>query len=1076
MTRPVQLGLLILVLGGGLAFFLLPKGNTPPPTPTDSGEVETPPSPSPAPTQPITPREKVLLTLQGVIQDDVGAPLAGASIEIEPVSVPGSPSATSPIARAESGADGTFQVDSIPPDFYRVSASREGYASRKVRYTLVAGQTLEPVVLQLVPGLTIRGIIRDALGAPLPDANVSAFVEGGSADESIEEKLLRLQNLEEIQNPVSTARSDAAGGFSLNGLADQPYRVRVRGPGHGLSEVRFVAAGTEDLEVSLTTGGAIEVTVEQSGGSAIAGAQVRILQLAQNPSDLVERVAGLAFPPVAFGETDDSGLARIDSLGGEFRLHVMVEAAGYQPVDGGELTLTPGETAALAVAMIPGETIQGIVRDPAGAPLEGARVRISTPTAETGNPLSTFPRPPIITGADGRFSRDDLPALPHLVSVFHEDFASTLRRNIQPSSESLDVTLKLGAVLSGTVIDAETEVPLDGANLRVHDMSGEPRTAVSSADGSFELRGLTAGNRSRVLVSAVRPGYEMVSGEPFVVVEGSSTSGQILPLRRNGSVRGFVIDADHNPIPDALLTAKRPIPGGLATVATITRSEADGSFHFPDVSPGTRTYLVGTHGQFVETRSQDFTVLSGSETVDVILTLQMGGDVRGRVIDTAGQPIPNAVIGVRGDRFDVDDPHRLPTRTRSAEDGSFILRRLPAGDLSLLVGAEGFVSVEVTGHEVIEARLLDGIEIKLDTGASLSGHVRDRSGGAIEGATVVVLDTSIGLKKFSTTSAEDGSFRFRELGPYPVEVEAQAKGHGKVRLSEQEVNRDDVVLVLESFGGLRGRVYSSSGEPLTSYNVSPRLLTEDGRAVPRVPSRSFTKDQFDFGGLVPGTYEVLIGNPNHAAVLLENITIRPRKFTELQSVTLTKGGEVSAVVFEEKSGFTLEGAEVKVLGGEENFHLDGSTGARSRRSTRSEFNTDKDGRFQIKGLYVDVVALEVWKSGFVRTTVEIPIGAKDHPIALAPGGKIQGTVAGPDSETRASLSVLLTPLGEGLPQTTLTDRRGNYQFTGLPEGEYKLEVTNFTRDEIDKGITPKMEPYFATVVGGETLELNLYHD
>ena len=1077
MTRPIPILLLILLLGGSLALILRPGGSPEPNPIPDSGELEKPSSGEPAVrTEPIAPRQEVFLSLPGYVFGSDGKPLAGVTVSLDRITGPGSQREFTAIGSEVSGEDGLFTFDRVPPDLYRVTAAHVGYATQRVNQTIVAGQTVDPITLQLVPGLTIRGIVRDSLGAPLPDALVSAFPEGGSSNELLEERLLRLQNLESIESPASSARTDASGVFLVERLADEPYRLRVRGPGHGVAEQRFVAAGSDDLEFNLTTGGALEVTVLNTDGDRVPEARVHVRQLVKNP-DIVERVSGHAFPPIATGESDASGQVRIDSLGGDFEFHLTVEAAGHQARDGGVVQLSAGETSTLEIVLVPGETIEGIVRDPSGAPLEGARVRISAPVAD-GNPLAAFPRPPIVTDADGRFLRDDLPALPHLVSVFHEEYASTLVRNLLPSDEVHDLTLSIGAVLGGTVTDAETSEPLEGVTLQVIDAAGEPRTSVSTTEGAFELRGLTPNKQSKVYVSAHRAGYETISGRPFVVVEGSATTGQDLSLRPNGSVRGFALDIDGNPIPGVLIIAKRPIPGGLATVATVARSSASGEFYFPDVSPGMRTFLIGTHGDFVESESEGFEVESGIETTDVILTMNMGGDVRGRVVDSSGSPIANAVIGVRGEQMNITDPSRLPIHTRTDELGNFLLRRLPAGDLTLLASAEGFLAVEITGHEVIDARLLDDIEVKLATGARLSGFVQDRSGAGIEDATVIVLDTSVGLKKFTTTTADDGSFSFSQLGPYPVEVEARAQGHGKVRLSEQEVNRDDVVLVLESFGGVRGRVISSSGDSLPAYNVSPRLLDEQGRPVPRVPSRSFTTDNFDFGGLVPGTYEVLIGATDHAPILLENIVVRPRRFTELQNVSLTAGGEISCVVFEEKTGFAVEDARIKVLGGEENFHLDGTTGPTVRRGGRSELRSDENGKFKLKGLYVDVVTLEIQKSGLVTLTIDVPVGSRDLPIGLVPGGSIEGAVTGPVSTILADQQVLLTPISEGAGhrRTARTDRRGRYLFSGLPPGEYKLEVTEHSRSDLEKGPGGKIHTYTATVVAGETVQLDLYYD
>lgn len=61
--------------------------------------------------------------------------------------------------------------------------------------------------------------------------------------------------------------------------------------------------------------------------------------------------------------------------------------------------------------------------------------------------------------------------------------------------------------------------------------------------------------------------------------------------------------------------------------------------------------------------------------------------------------------------------------------------------------------------------------------------------------------------------------------------------------------------------------------------------------------------------------------------------------------------------------------------------------------------------------------------------------------AAAQSASVTGRVTDPDRAAVANAEVVLMPLPSGQPQTQLTGADGSFRFTGLPSGEYRLEMT-----------------------------------
>ncbi|MEO6708391.1 MAG: carboxypeptidase-like regulatory domain-containing protein, partial [Planctomycetota bacterium] len=165
----------------------------------------------------------------------------------------------------------------------------------------------------------------------------------------------------------------------------------------------------------------------------------------------------------------------------------------------------------------------------------------------------------------------------------------------------------------------------------------------------------------------------------------------------------------------------------------------------------------------------------------------------GRVIDTAGQPIPGAEVRARLGDFDLPEfgagtPRRKEAlAATSDEQGRFEIAGVKPGSVRITVRAAGFVPLSKSGVGVPQAPRHDLGDLAMQTSVILEGRVVDSRGAGVEGARlmrtgsdgVMLLDTNDDPTQSPpplATSASDGSFRIDQLatGPWRLRVATEA--------------------------------------------------------------------------------------------------------------------------------------------------------------------------------------------------------------------------------------------------------------------------------------------------------------
>lgn len=169
--------------------------------------------------------------------------------------------------------------------------------------------------------------------------------------------------------------------------------------------------------------------------------------------------------------------------------------------------------------------LRGVVRDAyTGKPVSDARISTANATAQTDD--------------DGAFRVDDPNAT--LVLVEKPDYEST-QVPVDPSGDELEITLR-PTTISGVVKNRRTGDPIEGATITVTAPGSQPLSAITDADGRYQIAGVPAD----ATITVSYDGYTVVS-KP--IGQNVRLDFEITP----DALAGTVTDTSGNPVAGAVV-------------------------------------------------------------------------------------------------------------------------------------------------------------------------------------------------------------------------------------------------------------------------------------------------------------------------------------------------------------------------------------------------------------------------------------------------------------------------------------------------------------------------------------------
>ena len=680
----------------------------------------------------------------------------------------------------------------------------------------------------------------------------------------------------------------------------------------------------------------------------------------------------------------------------------------------------------------PEASVHGVVRDPAGDPVAGARVAwgFEGPYSEGG------PGPTTRTGPDGAYRLQGMGSGREVwVAASAPEFAMAVDRvfGLAPGeARQLDLQLAPGSFVTGTVVDSEG-TPLAGAEVSLGE-EGAVRffeEAVTKEDGSFSVGGWPKGRAFSL--RAAKRGYQP-EARPLLAEKDLPAK---LVLRLLARLDVHVRTEDGLPLPhDCRVVAFRVDRTGRVE-ETLNAERGENAFWFSGLGEGKHELWAACEGYV--SAHKPVTVPSGLPSLPPVdLLLRRGALLRARVLDSATKrPIRDARMTLSERTTTAAFAGWVEGQARSDGEGRIESAEFPAGERILIFKAEGYSEKDMR-TQVPEAGILDLGEILLDAGSEILGIVRDDEGNPYPGVSIL-FHSEARYFDFAEggVTREDGTYSIRGLraGNYQIRFGEHflRPGRGRyefhatrwISLGGNESKRWD--FRFDPGVRIEGRLRLKDG-PLTD-EAFIQLYKVGGDDYDAAKTDTDYAGRFSFHGVQPGEYLLGIVTMNAARPrsLIRKLTVEKQEVLKLD--LLLPENTVRGRVLAGSPSEPVAGALVRIVDASYYF---------------LSAETDEAGVFELQGMQPGSFGLYVEKAGlsrYLQTGVTIPEdGVHDvGDILLPPPAALTVDARGLDGNSFPGVSLVLKNASPFLSVTSVTDAAGKAVFDFLQPGDYVIK-------------------------------------
>jgi len=592
---------------------------------------------------------------------------------------------------------------------------------------------------------------------------------------------------------VAESRTDGEGRFELTAPRDGDWEVVVTASGYAAANAHVRTKNTR-CRINLRPGAELAGRARAANGEPLAGATVwsesgggcdRFLLCVRT-----ERDGRFRFPSLEPGE----GL-------------VAVCAEGY-PLWSGEVEI--GHTPWLEIAVGGNATLLGTLVGTTGQVVSDATIRFRIRRDE--GILAARAR----TDADGAFRVEHLPTGP--VTGFEGSKAGGA--SFWADADGPPPILRSGeevrgrfvmpteAVWIGRVTDADTGAPLPAATV-YEEIDGriDDPVAIADAEGRFRVVMADSANNFWVGIGGPSPAC---AAETFVVRRpaGKAEFRHDVRVRRSAWIEGR-LDGGGVPVSHARLT-NWFLPFTSAPI------DPEGCFRIR-VPPGNMALDVCAEG-FIETKIKIDGLRPGEVRRGIVVSLDAGVILRGRVVGPEGAPIKKArVTAASGDfrgeymGYCVKSALRNGRAAWTDETGTFRLTD-NYGKSACLVEAPGYLPL----YRIVDLQRAQ--EFRLARGHLLTGRAVDENGRPVPGAAVRYRREVI-KSDLVPDARTDAEGRFRLRLPSRQETCFTVWAPGRLDAIGFVEAPADIEVVLPRSGTLEGLIRAPDGSPAPEVSV-----------------------------------------------------------------------------------------------------------------------------------------------------------------------------------------------------------------------------------------------------------------
>jgi hypothetical protein len=568
--------------------------------------------------------------------------------------------------------------------------------------------------------------------------------------------------------PRVAGRTDARGEARMTGLEPGAYVVRAA-LGARQADVEVAPGETVRVRFAIARGVTLRGQVVGANGLPIPGATVWLSEPWDDARGVVVATAGVD------GSFVIEGAHRGQSVG--------ASAPGFAASPVVPVQTEAGKRDVRLVLTNAMGTVRGLVRDAQGAPVGGARVLLGRPDRPfdrrgVDGARLRGPAPQLVeSDAEGRFVAEHLESGVTRLEADAPGHGPFLGEVAVMAGGGVDVvvTLPEAAAVVG-VCSTRSGSPLTGVEVRTDDgLFLGARTAVSGTDGAYRLGDVAAGQITLVALRA--QGGEPLRGEILAVADQVARWDPVFAASTDQaaslSVRGRVVDLRSQPLAGYRIVAEAlPRGSGANAVATVA---ADGSFAVEASSTQVRLLVFGPGGFTGFPIAVLDGVARGRDGVEIRVDAFALSGLRGRIVDSSGQPVP-ATIQVWH-----DDARVFREVVVDPTSGRFAFEPAPPGTCTVEIRSESHPWQRRDGLRLAPGSVTDLGDIVLAAGGRIEGTVTFEDGGAPTALQLRFVDERVG-REVGVATVDGGRFRTNPLPLAALTLVVEGEGIAAARL------------------------------------------------------------------------------------------------------------------------------------------------------------------------------------------------------------------------------------------------------------------------------------------------------
>jgi uncharacterized GH25 family protein len=653
-------------------------------------------------------------------------------------------------------------------------------------------------------------------------------------------------------HPPRVTVTDERGWFFFEGMLGRPYYIEAK------KENAFVGpllvnleSITDPVELRLKSGSILEVLVlDEETTRPVPNIKVVV-------STIIESSA----------VTGADGVARFLGVGVNYA-NMYVDAPGYSQIRTEfNINGVPDQVQREIIYAKPGSPVSGVVIDPNGNPVAGAKVLATTISNDY-----TFLRDgdSAETDVEGKFMISAVPPGGYRLYAAHPKFRAALSEAFDveekiPSSGH-SIQLQMGGSLSGRVVDQDdkpvsfTRVTLYYEQLTMDsteywDYKKSSREVFCDEKGTFSFDGVAPG-KIELRASAEETTETVLK---VSLAENESKTDILLLLDPGEQISGRVVSDKGEPIEGAEIYASKKtepskeeefVPDAIYPRSVIATADTNGEFILRGLEPGEyflsaampyTTDKANTYREEIAPGSEMKTYVSGSTGVTLVMKKLDVASIRGNVVfEEGGVPSSFAV--------------RVGTNEKYVKDNSSFLIE------GVIV--EYAYSISIDGDEFLPTQKLltmkpneelDLGTIKVKRGRTIEGQVVNARNSPIAGAQINFYPTTYedmaeykagdwmpGYSSKTARSDQDGRFVIEGASSkteFKISATHPHKGTSKEETIAAGTTKASVTLTMRDGGILTG-VVSRDGKPCRANItlLSASDVPEDPSTMTYIPS------------------------------------------------------------------------------------------------------------------------------------------------------------------------------------------------------------------------------------------------